>query len=268
MIRIMVLSFYLQKKPEDQDEMSLMHVYQAAGDLIRTVDAEDRSNQMASYCPYFVFAGIVLATCIMLRLLKSPFGELVDKIHGQELFFVGISLLQTMSTHNSDNPAKCAQGLARLWRSERIFKNPDGSWNLELRNRNRLALSVLYDVMRWSREESDLLQRASERQQENHQQSQQLVHEQLPGSKPPSGNALIDAPALPTESLAVPTSASGFFEPAAMMPEPMPFEYAPSFNDWWFDPNWGALPMLDINYATTTVEAGMASANTNGGITR
>ena len=246
--KIMLLSFNFHKKPEMQDSLWLMQLYETASALILAIDEENKINSIASFGPYPVFAGAVMSTCVLLRLLKSPFGNQVKKPRGEELFFIGIRLLQTLSTCPNDNPSKCAQGLARLWKSDRIFKHRDGSWDLDLRNRNRLAISILHDLMRWSREESDYLQRrhsSQRKQSENPAHRLEDFNSALGGaSKDLTSTQEFSASQMEMMTCSDQDPMLGQF---AALSETNMFDFSAASNEWWLHLNWGIFRPEDVD---------------------
>jgi hypothetical protein len=150
--QLMLQSFQFFRPSERHTRGDLLVLYTSACSLIAELDLQEISGDLVSHGIYYIFQGLVLAACCLLRLLKSPLTEL-DTQDGQQLFLTSLNLLTKFSSTNNDAPARASTSLKNLWRSDRVFKNKDGTWNLELRVRNRFAISVLYDCMWWSRVE-------------------------------------------------------------------------------------------------------------------
>jgi transcriptional regulatory protein LEU3 len=150
--QLMLQSFQFFRPPDKHTCLDLFTLYTSACSLIAELDVQEKSAELVSHGTYYIFQGLDLAACCLLRLLKSPLLEF-DTQDGQQLFFTSLNLLSKFSLANNDAPARASTSLRSLWRSDRVFKNEDGTWNLELRVRNRFCISVLYDCMWWSRVE-------------------------------------------------------------------------------------------------------------------
>ncbi|KAL9078415.1 MAG: hypothetical protein Q9157_002679 [Trypethelium eluteriae] len=98
-------------------------------------------------------SNIMLAGCMLLRILKSDFAQYLDEKEGKAFFLDSVSTLKLMSCANNDMPARISQILSQLWTSEKVFKSQDGSPYLTLRIRSRFATSIALDCVWWWREE-------------------------------------------------------------------------------------------------------------------
>jgi hypothetical protein len=148
----MLQSFQFFRAAGKHTSEELVTLYNSACTLIAEAEVQESLSNVVSYGNYYVFQGIVLAACCLLRLLKTPLGQF-DTGAGQQLFFDSLNMLSNFSTTNEDAAARASTTLKSLWRSQKVFKYKDNSWNLELRVRNRYALSVVYDSIWWAHEE-------------------------------------------------------------------------------------------------------------------
>jgi hypothetical protein len=127
--------------------------YSSACTVLRHIDRMDASGKykLTATPFYFVFA-TSLATFTILRLLKASTAEYMDE-NAKESFILGVSLMKRLSTEPTDGPAKLARMLEDLWKSEKAFRNPDGTEHVALRIRTRLSMSPVFDSIWWWREE-------------------------------------------------------------------------------------------------------------------
>lgn len=139
-------SFQFFRPSSSHNSEELLALYNSACCLISELEAQEKDNQLVSHGTYYIFQGLLLSADFLLRLLKTPVAKF-DTRDGEKLFFVSMDLLNSISLVNVDNPAKASTGLKNMWSSNNAFKHQDGSWDLELRVRNRFSLSVGYDAM-------------------------------------------------------------------------------------------------------------------------
>ncbi len=146
----MVRSLYTFDDAGQLNDPKIAQLYAAACSVIRQIlYMEDVLNVATTY----MVQGLLLSGCTLLKLLKTSFAKHVDVPIGQALFLSSVRLMQKVSIANNDFPAKSATCLSLLWRSEKVFKKPDGSEMLELRVRSRSSVSLIYDCLWWCREE-------------------------------------------------------------------------------------------------------------------
>jgi hypothetical protein len=153
--RLMLHAFQFFKAPALERLVDWGPAFDAACKLIHQLNDLEKMMHIDLYGTFYVYHGALLAACIILRCLKSPFADTIGERSStaQALFFSAINMNRNISIAEGDKPAKSAWVLQQLWRSETVFKHSDGSWNLDLRVRNRFSSSVLYDTMWWGREE-------------------------------------------------------------------------------------------------------------------
>ena len=129
--------------------------FDAACELIHQLHDLEKTVHIDLYGTSFVYHGVLLAACTLLRCLKTPFSDTIgrDASTAQALFFSAINMIRNISLAEEDQPAKSAWALQQLWRSQSIYKKQDGTWDLDLHVRNRFSSSVIYDTMWWCRTE-------------------------------------------------------------------------------------------------------------------
>jgi len=89
----------------------------------------------------------------MARILKGPFAAYLDQERGSALHGTAVLFLKSCSIEKGDLPDRLAIVAEQIWRSEKVFRNADGSVNIALRVRSRLSASPLYDSFRWWKNE-------------------------------------------------------------------------------------------------------------------
>jgi hypothetical protein len=150
--RVMLQSFQFFRRADKHNSEELLALYTSICSFIGELEEQEETAGLVSHATYYIFQGTILSTCCLLRLLKTPLSDFNTQ-DGQRFFFKALNLLSTLSLTNEDHPARASTILKNLWRSDKVFKHADGSWNLDLRVRSRFALSTVYDTMWWSHEE-------------------------------------------------------------------------------------------------------------------
>ncbi|KIW03616.1 hypothetical protein, variant [Verruconis gallopava] len=152
---LMLHAFQFFKTPADKHLESWRPAFDSACALVHQFNDLVKSMQIDLYGTFYVYHGVLLAACVILRCLKTPFAESIGDYYStaQALLFSSINIQRNISVVEGDKPAKSSWGLQNLWRSNSAFRHSDGSWNLDLRVRSRFSSSVLYDTMWWVREE-------------------------------------------------------------------------------------------------------------------
>lgn len=141
------------KSPDKIDNASLGKLYSTAASLIEGVIDLDKKCDFIQYSTAYLMRSMALASCILLRLIKTPFVEYIDADEAKSIFLMALQVVQRFSISNNDAPARASTAISKLWRSDRVFKNADGSWKLRLRVRTRYGMSLMWDCMWWCREE-------------------------------------------------------------------------------------------------------------------
>ena len=129
----------------------------------RVVDSIKILNQKLdalATAPVQVHVGLLLASMILLRILKCFASRDLDIERAKTCFFTAINLEKQMSVDANDAPAKAVLILNQLWNSSKAFRKADGSEYTTLRIRSRLVLSPVLDAVWWWRDEFDPLTRA------------------------------------------------------------------------------------------------------------
>ena len=132
----------------------LTRLYSTACLVLRHIDQLAQSGFLKlTAAPFFFTFAADLASVTILRLLKGSTAQYLDVESAKDMFFLGVNLLKRLSVESNDIANRMAMILTQLWNSEKAFKRPDGSEHTALRIRTRLAMSPVFDVVWWWREE-------------------------------------------------------------------------------------------------------------------
>jgi hypothetical protein len=154
MAALVVRAFHLWKGPAAQDPSALYDLAVACCQVIETLEHLDTSAQvpLSSSGMYFVYA-LMVPCHVLLRLLKTSYGQYIDAERSKTALFQGITLHKRMAVHHDDVASRNGAALTQLWSSTRAFKHPDGSEAAGMRVRSRLTGSIVLDGVVWWREE-------------------------------------------------------------------------------------------------------------------
>lgn len=103
------------------------------------------TGDILSAASTYIVQSMFLSGYILLRLLKTTLAKHVDVPSGQALFLSSVRLLEKVSVANNNFPAKCANILSMLWRSEKVFNRSDGSQMQGLRLCSRPNMILIFD---------------------------------------------------------------------------------------------------------------------------
>lgn len=125
----------------------------AAVAVINAVEDMARELETLAVCPSQVWFGLLLASSILLRIIKGFKTEKVDIEKAREFFMKALNLTKLMIVDTNDMPTKIVNIMGHLYNSTRAFRRPDGSVMIQLRIRSRLALCPIIDAMWWFKDE-------------------------------------------------------------------------------------------------------------------
>jgi len=131
----------------------LTRLYSTACMVLRHIDQLAQSYLRLETAPFFFTFAADIATVTILRLLKGSTAQYLDFEQAKETFFLGVNILKRSSLESNDMANRMVLILSQLWKSDKAFKNPDGTEHTELRIRTRLAMSPIFDAIWWWREE-------------------------------------------------------------------------------------------------------------------
>lgn len=153
--RLILHTLHFFKSPSEKHFHAWRYPFDDACALIHGLHDLEKSMHIDLYGPSFVYHGVLLAACTILRCLKTPFADTIgrESSTAQALFFSAINMIRNISIVEGDKAAKSAWALQHLWRSDTVYKRSNGSWDLDLRVKGRFSSSVIYDTMWWSRSE-------------------------------------------------------------------------------------------------------------------
>lgn len=152
--RLHLHAFYLLDDPSSPGYVErIIMLYNSASRLTRhTIDADNQSDAILAYCPFFLYQSIVCASLILAKVLKSDYFSLIIDIDGgTKLFNASLNAIRKISVANNDLPGRLVDVLAFLWtQADSHVLCDDGIEGLRLKVRSRRSVSVVYDSLwRW-----------------------------------------------------------------------------------------------------------------------
>jgi transcriptional regulatory protein LEU3 len=148
-----IYSIHLFKHLESLSARDIEQLYFSACATINAILELDQDAQLGFYGTAYMWMGMLLAIGVLLRVLKTPLADLISHDDGERIFLAGLGNLKSWSVAHDDQTSRITDAITKQWRSDRIFKYPDGSYNIALRIRSRLSMSIMYDTFWWFREE-------------------------------------------------------------------------------------------------------------------
>jgi hypothetical protein len=138
------------KSPDTLDIQSCQSIFDATTRLLNLILGQETSHALNRACACFVIVAASMGAGLILRILRSPYSSCIDNEHGSTLYLSTIKFLQSCSIVKGDSPDRSATFAEQLWRCDKLFKENDGSRDIALHVRNRLASSATKDmIMRW-----------------------------------------------------------------------------------------------------------------------
>jgi transcriptional regulatory protein LEU3 len=148
---LVVMHFY--KSATTLDMQSCMLIFNATSSVLEQVRDLDRDYGLHRICTRFLLTATLLSLASMARILKGPFAGYLDQIRGYNLFDTGARFARSCSIQKADFGERCAAFVEKIWKSNKVFRDPDGSINITLRVRNRLSGGPVHDTLRCWKEE-------------------------------------------------------------------------------------------------------------------
>jgi hypothetical protein len=152
--KLTVLSFYFFVSSKHLQLDTMVRVFTSACSLVEELERLRKSGFKLSCTPSLFQYAIDMANFTLLRILKSSFIEYLDTSRAKSIMFQAIDLCKEICPENNKElGTRNGMITMQLWNSDKAFKNPDGTENISLRVRTRLAVSLSYDAVWWWREE-------------------------------------------------------------------------------------------------------------------
>jgi transcriptional regulatory protein LEU3 len=129
------------------DIQSCHLIFDATTRLFEVILRQEKPHALSGACPSFVVAAILLGASLMLRILKSPLSTSVDHQHGAALYIEMLQFLKTSSVGKGDSSDRGGKLAEQLWKCKELFKDNNGSTDISLRVRDKLASSSSSDVI-------------------------------------------------------------------------------------------------------------------------
>jgi transcriptional regulatory protein LEU3 len=146
-----VMHFY--KSATALDLQSSLLIFNVVSSVLEQVCDLDRDYGLHLVCTRYLLTAILVSLACMARILRGPFAEFLDQSRGSSLFDNVVRFIRSCSIQKADFGDRGATYAEQIWKSNKVFRNPDGSVNITLRVRNRLSCGPLHDVVRCWKEE-------------------------------------------------------------------------------------------------------------------
>jgi transcriptional regulatory protein LEU3 len=160
---LVVMHFY--KSATALDLQSCLLIFNVISSVLEQVCDLGRDHGLHLVCTRYILTATLVSLASMARILKGPFAKFLDQTRGHSLFDNTVSFVRSSSIQKADFGDRGAAYAEQIWKSKKVFRNPDGSINITLRVRNRLSCGPLHDVVRcWKEEfiESEIMHSAPE----------------------------------------------------------------------------------------------------------
>ena len=147
---LQALCFHLFLPRTDLIITKLQQMYDLACCIVETAEHLQKEESLSDGVTAFTGKFVHLASCVILKLIKSPIRDHFDLDRGRRAYFSAINLWTKFSIEPRDIAARAAQTLTQLWTSKHAFKQPNGDVDsLSLCCTNRQAMCVVYDCYWW-----------------------------------------------------------------------------------------------------------------------
>lgn len=152
--KLMILCFHFFVRAEDIDRQGFLQVFSVAQQIILRTSELDATPGVVENLPIYYARVVMIAAYCILRISKS---ELRDELKLEDaggVFFKAIEISRQRSVQHGDLDALNSIMLTKLWSSNAIFVQSDGTRNsLQLNLRGRLSMSIAFDCFWWWRKE-------------------------------------------------------------------------------------------------------------------
>lgn len=135
--------------PSLQRKQGVLKAYETAKSLVSTVVSEDGSSDILTYSPRTTFRMLLLAACVIFKVLFSSYGAEVDYNSGKILFNTALLCLRQQAVQYKDQkdlPLRCIDSMKGLWHMGEISPSLTAA-QPELAIQTRLGASVLYHCL-------------------------------------------------------------------------------------------------------------------------
>lgn len=152
--RLMVLCFHFFVQAEQIDRQGFLQIFSTAQQIILRLSEVDATHGFVEYMPIYFARLVVVAAYCILRISKSGLKAELKLDDAGGVFFKAIEISRRRSVQHGDLDALNSIMLTKLWSSEEIFVQADGTRkSLQLDLRGRLSMSVVFDCFWWWRKE-------------------------------------------------------------------------------------------------------------------
>ncbi|KAL8972349.1 MAG: hypothetical protein Q9197_002817 [Variospora fuerteventurae] len=156
------LSAFFDSPDSPDYQAHLFSLWQSTSSFLECVfDLNKFASGLLPHASNYILQMIVAAGFALLKLLNSFFADRIKLAYGRELFLKAIQAVRTISVATNDLPSRLAEVLAQMWKSggsglRNGLGHDHSGWladSLQLKNRCRMSMSLVYDsVWRWREE--------------------------------------------------------------------------------------------------------------------
>jgi hypothetical protein len=144
------------KSPNTLDVQSCHSIFDATTRFFELILSQETPHARSSACPCFVILAVLMGASLILRLLRGRLPTYIDQERGSTLYLAMVEFLKSCSIEKGDSPDRGATLAEQVWKSDKLFKDNNGSIDIALCVRNRLTSSPMVDVvLRWGDQLSD-----------------------------------------------------------------------------------------------------------------
>ncbi|KAI1430872.1 hypothetical protein GGR50DRAFT_682719 [Xylaria sp. CBS 124048] len=178
--------YYLMPSPGHNADSTKQHIsrtYQTACSVLRSAQELDLKVGFLGHITHYHVRSIVMAICVICKLLRSSWMQLLDPKVVEAITLEAISIHQRMSVVEGDLPMRFA-GLLRTFYDIYQSSLLNDKWRKEDPTvsgfPHRLAASVTYDCLTHWKADSTATRTMQQQQQQQHQNQQPQQQQQQP----------------------------------------------------------------------------------------
>lgn len=118
--RIHLHSFYfLDSSVSEARKLGIMKAYRSAINFVTTLLSTEITSKSIQHMPYYPLRTVLTASCMLLKVLKSSYGQELDIVGtGRKAFNDCILVMTRASVSGSDSAGKVVKMLSRAWHSD------------------------------------------------------------------------------------------------------------------------------------------------------
>lgn len=151
--RLDLTGMHFYKSAETLDLQSTMLIFNTTAEFLEKLRDLDKNQRLHCRCNRYFMMSTLISLASMARVLKGQFAAFMDQARAYTLYDSGLRFIRASSVQKMDFGDRASFVAEQMWKSKKVFRNPDGSINTTLRVRNRLSGAPLHDALRCWKEE-------------------------------------------------------------------------------------------------------------------